>query len=279
MNCINKNSDSFKKLLEASKLPSLLLEMRVAKWQEQNGLDTFPKVEDIIQSNEVNQTLKAVDILQSDKAKQVFEKGKKANWDLNKILTELQIPKEQKQLLLDLNITDREQLALELAIKYGYTIEINTAKTKDISQFNQRYNEHTKAFEYDGFEYRLDDYYAEESGIIYEKTSLNDLNNSISITEQEFNEAANNAGFNKKEDIPTQYYSDLTVPGGTNGSYIEANIETPLITPSIKGHSQFSTDTSIGWYRMDEKQQYQEKDIENLIEIMKKNGILEVNCN
>jgi len=51
-----------------------------------------------------------------------------------------------------------------------------------------------------------------------------------------------------------------------------------LITPSIKGHSQFSTDTSIGWYRMDEKQQYQEKDIENLIEIMKKSGVLEVNC-
>ena len=111
MNCINIKSLEYKELLEASKLPSLLLEMRIAKWQETNGLDKFPKVEDIIQSNEVNQTLKAVDILQSDKAKQIFEKGKKANWDLNKILTELQVPKEQKQLLLDLDITDREQLA------------------------------------------------------------------------------------------------------------------------------------------------------------------------
>ncbi len=54
MNCINTKSKEFQELLEASKLPSLLLEMRVAKWQEQNGLESFPKVEDIIQSNEVN---------------------------------------------------------------------------------------------------------------------------------------------------------------------------------------------------------------------------------
>ena len=84
--------------------------------------------------------------------------------------------------------------------------------------------------------------------------------------------------FVKSKGNNTQHYSNLTVPGGTNGSYIEANIETPLITPSIKGHSQFSTDNSIGWYRMDEKQQYQEKDIDNIIEIMKKSGILQVNC-
>ena len=60
------------------------------------------------QQNEINYVLKAVDILQSDKGKQVFEKGRKSNWDLNKILTELQIPKEQKQLLLDLGITENK---------------------------------------------------------------------------------------------------------------------------------------------------------------------------
>ena len=53
MNCINIKSKEFQELLEASKLPSLLLEMRIAKWQEQNGLDNFPKVEDIIQSNKI----------------------------------------------------------------------------------------------------------------------------------------------------------------------------------------------------------------------------------
>ena len=78
-------------------------------------------------NNQVNYRLKATEILLSDKAKQVFAKGEKAKWDLNKILTELAISKEQKQLLLDLGIKDREQLALELASNYSYTIEINTA--------------------------------------------------------------------------------------------------------------------------------------------------------
>ena len=67
----------------------------------------------------INYSLKAVDILLSDKAKQIFEKGKKANWDLNKILTELQIPKEQKQLILDLGITEREQLISNTQVKPG----------------------------------------------------------------------------------------------------------------------------------------------------------------
>ena len=55
-------------------------------------------------SNNISYNLKAIDILSSKKGEQIFEKGKKANWDLNKILTELQVPKDQKALLLDLNI-------------------------------------------------------------------------------------------------------------------------------------------------------------------------------
>ena len=49
--------------------------------------------------NQIDYVLKSVNILNSSKAKQVFTKGEKANWDLNKILTELQIPREQKQLV------------------------------------------------------------------------------------------------------------------------------------------------------------------------------------
>ena len=49
---------------------------------------------------------------------------------------------------------------------------------------------------------------------------------------------------------PTEYYSNLTVPGGTN--YTENEIATPGITPSIKGHAQFSTDQGIGWFRSDD---------------------------
>ena len=51
---------------------------------------------------EIKYLIKSISILSSDKAKQVFAKGEKNKWDLNKILTELQIPKEQKQLILDL---------------------------------------------------------------------------------------------------------------------------------------------------------------------------------
>lgn len=52
-------------------------------------------------------------------------------------------------------------------------------------------------------------------------------------------------------DVKTDYYTRLTVPGGTN--YTENEISTPLITPSIKGHAQFSTDNGIGWFRSDDK--------------------------
>lgn len=49
----------------------------------------------------------------------------------------------------------------------------------------------------------------------------------------------------------SSYYSNLTVPGGIN--YTENEIATPLITPSIKGHAEFSTDNGIGWFRSDDK--------------------------
>lgn len=189
---------------------------------------------------EVNYLLKSVNILQSDKAKQIFEKGKKASWDLNKILTELQIPKDQKQLILDLGVTDREQIALELASNYSYSVEINTATDKNRSYYER-----------DGKYYFSDP-----------------IDGGIPITKEEY----------EKQTYNTQHYSNLTVPGGTNGSYIEANIETPMIIPSIQSHAQFKTDNTIGWLRADEKQNYQEEDINNLIKIMEKSGILEINC-
>jgi len=83
--------------------------------------------------NQVNYQMKSVDILGSAKGEQVFEKGKKAGWSLDKILTELQIPKEQKQLILDLNKTNREDIIVDLMSKYGFGVEINVAKDVIIS--------------------------------------------------------------------------------------------------------------------------------------------------
>jgi hypothetical protein len=78
--------------------------------------------------NKVDFGLKAIEILQSDKAKEIFKKGEKNNWGLDKILTELQISKEQRELISTLGITNREDIIVELVSNYNYTIEINTAK-------------------------------------------------------------------------------------------------------------------------------------------------------
>lgn len=74
-----------------------------------------------------------------------------------------------------------------------------------------------------------------------------------------------------------QYYSNLTVPGGTNGSYREQNFETPLIKVP-KSHAQFNTENTIGFSRNDDRQIYTEKDVNSLLEIMQKSGILEIKC-
>lgn len=50
---------------------------------------------------------------------------------------------------------------------------------------------------------------------------------------------------------PASYYSNLTVPGGTN--YTENEIKTPGIVPVITGHAEFSTKEGIGWFRSDDK--------------------------
>ena len=55
----------------------------------------------------------------------------------------------------------------------------------------------------------------------------------------------------RSEPTNAKYYSNLTVPGGTN--YTENEIATPNITPSIKGHAEFATDKGIGWFRSDDK--------------------------
>lgn len=283
MKCVNIKHPSFVKLLKDTKLNTYVLEMRIARWQEDNNTDKFPSIADIKDAKEfyketlVNYNLKAVDILLSDKAEQVFEKGRKNLWSLDKILTELAIPKKQKELIKEIEqefiekqfaiYNEPLQYALELANQMSYTIEINTAK------------EGTDFYEAEDFRIDNTRYYTVTGEKFYkiENDFANNFNKeSIEIDFKEFEKAAKQ--YKNINEQPTQHYSNLTVPGGTNGSYIEANIETPMIIPSIQSHAQFKTENTIGWMRADEKQNYQEKDIDNLIEIMKKSGILEVNC-
>jgi hypothetical protein len=77
--------------------------LNISKDEFEKALKNKEEVDFLLSINEnaVEYTLKSVKSLQSDKAKQVFNKGKKNNWSLDKILTELQIPKAQKQIILD----------------------------------------------------------------------------------------------------------------------------------------------------------------------------------
>ena len=214
--------------------------------------------------NQIDFRLKAVEILLSDKAIQVFEKGERAKWDLNKILTELAIPKEQKQIILDLGKTNIEDITTSLLSSYSYTVEINTATQPTIDNnvdyerdgaFDEEGNfqsENTR-FSINGFLYEKDKFLHIPFGYGKIKSEDGYIGNNQweSVSKIEYEQALNN--FTKKEGNkkPTQYHSNLTVPGGTN--YRENEIATPDITPSIKGHAQFATDNGIGWFRSDDK--------------------------
>ena len=201
----------------------------------------------------INYQLKSVNILSSDKADKVFKKGNKNNWDINKILSELNIPKEQQELIKSFNTINREEIISNLLAYYSYAIEINI--TKETNKFNtnvdeygddlrENFDDEDNSFYYNGYLYEKDTKhvpfgFARFKDNKWESISSNNYWNALEQKEK--------AG----ETSPTQYYSSLTVPGGTN--YTENEISTPAITPSIKGHAQFATDKGIGWFRSDEQ--------------------------
>jgi len=171
-------------------------------------------------------SIKSIDILSSQKAKQMFAKGEKNNWSLDKTLTELQVPKAQKEIILGKDITDREEIITSLLAENSFVVEINTAKEKE-------------GLVKDGTEFKVgeDYYYSNPARDVYKiMYSVDNGGGSKKITKQEFEDARQNSK-------PTQYYSNLTVPGGTN--YTENEITTPDITPNIKGHAQFSMMTKL----------------------------------
>lgn len=193
-----------------------------------------------INENTVNFKLKSVDILLklSDKQQQIWKSWQNGKLTNEQLLERLQIPKEQKQIVLDnLDIElSPDEVALDIVSKYGYTVEINIATS------NLR--KEGKLGAYDNFKFNDDIYHFNPILNYYRK-------NYIDISKKEYEDAwkeFDNTDFNTN----TQYYSNLTVSGGTN--YTENEISTPLITPSIKGHAQFSTDNGIGWFRSDDRQ-------------------------
>lgn len=77
----------------------------------------------------VNYMLKATATLLTNKAIDAFRKGEKNNWPLEKILSELQIPKEQKNIILNSGLTRLSDITSFLAKKFSFPIEISDAYT------------------------------------------------------------------------------------------------------------------------------------------------------
>ncbi len=75
----------------------------------------------------INYVLKTAATLLTDKAVEVFKKGTKNNWPIDKILTELQISKEQKQLVKDSGATDIDGILKYLTSNYSFGVELRTA--------------------------------------------------------------------------------------------------------------------------------------------------------
>ena len=116
----------------------------------QDKRDIFKEEQLALFDEAVNYQLKSIDVLSSDRAVQMFGKGKGNGWSLEKILSELQVPKDQIKLILSFNTTDRAEILTDLLANYSYTVEINTAKS-NIST---------------GYEFDEDGHYIDNSGDI-----------------------------------------------------------------------------------------------------------------
>lgn len=178
-------------------------------------------------SSIINASLKATNALFSDRADDFFktvEKNKLSGetfW--KKMQSDLSIPKEQIELLKAFGTQKRDELITNLLANYSYTIEINTAK-------GYKHPESiTENFARDGiFNYSRDISY-QTGEYIYKKTDVTksylqpdgSRYNGEIITKEEFDKI-----LKKYNETPnSSYYSNLTVPGGTN--YTENEIATP----------------------------------------------------
>ena len=219
----SKESPKFERDLAFFKQDLALLE------QEERELDQFrDEVEnnlDNFSPNIVKFNFKSVENINNNinKVNNWFKQLGNTDKFWNKVQQDLQIPKEQINLLKESKGDRIEEKLTDLLANYSYTIEINTAKTKEI--------EPTVVFGGRNFD--------PEEG---------PMDSSYLIGGETLDELVN-----------TSYYSNLIVPGGTN--YIENEIAAPDINPSIKGHAQFSTNNGIGWFRSDDatKREYTTK--------------------
>lgn len=226
---------------------------------------------DTLSSNQIQYTLKVINALEDSK---VREPNKNFQGFLNDLRN---VPKDQLILIKNTYVEgmSKKDLIASLLTNYNYTVEINTAKgLGDTFSLNNRY--YLESFE-DEISYYAD---IEGTEIITENVIKYRILNPNGAEAFEFE---NKIDAEKKleelnSNLPnSNIYNNLTVPGGTNGSYREVNIESPLITLP-KSHAQFNTEHTLMFSRMDDAQTYSEIDIEKLISLMKNSGQLEIKC-
>jgi hypothetical protein len=196
-------------------------------------------------NEQIQYALDSVRILNSDIANTLFDKGIKNNWSIDKIAQELKIPKDEKALIAksyDEGNTTTKDLAIDIASKYSYTVDINTSQLPNslITNIELKENE-------DGFytaTLRATGEVVKGDLTLFEGIALS----------REY-------GSEYKSSGNSNHYKNLVVPGGIN--YQENEILTPDIIPSIKGHGKLSTDQGIGWFRADERN----SDIRRVLEL------------
>lgn len=195
----------------------------------------------------VSYNLKATDILKSDRAKDIFTKGVRNNWSLDKILTELQIPVQQKDIILNKNLNKREDIITSLLAENSFVIEINTSR-KSIN--DPIWNIKDPVFINNQ---QMADMVGGNIGqfvVLYSNVETEEPSYKIFDTKEE----AKN--FNWHQGKPTNKYQDIGVPGGIN--YKEKAIQTPGILNKSTAHiNDFSQriQNLLGWFRSDEVKQ------------------------
>jgi len=237
MSCINTSSTEFKDLLVETGMRSFDLEMSIMEWQQENNSDEFPAADSL----------------------EYRDQEVKYLMNVTKALREFIKPEDTKRTRKYGETPGPERLTLRLNTKERPNLESNLRKrlqNKGVSN--------------------------NQIDIVFDYMKTNNIKEmpvedmiAVLLAENSFTVEINTAKGKdtvdegmalldeSKEEQPSQYYSNLTVPGGTN--YTENEIATPAITPNIKGHAQFATNQGIGWFRSDEQQPVTNKDAREFI--------------
>lgn len=276
--CPNFNDEKYKYL------ESALGELEAYKyWRNNNGdlSDINPEGGSVVPTSNpavINASLKLVLGLKSNKIQSMFDRFFKSN--PRKFFSELMsyAPKNEVDLLQEWaevnKPKDINDMITGVLADMSYTIELNTAKERSNNPLREREIEtgvNNYGLSLDAYiDTVIDRGYTTDQVIDSITRNYPTADNEylyfnfpefqpefqgeegptrITTPQEVYDEIARR--LDEDERKPSQYYSNMTVPGGVN--YTENEIATPGIKPSIKGHAAFSTENGIGWFRSDDE--------------------------